>query len=69
MTLKFNSRLYSDRAVQDAVRVYKRFARLKVLKTRSAVYVDIDKPKRGLEASLPGEFGNYVLVATRDYRP
>ncbi|MFA5139188.1 MAG: HxsD-like protein [Elusimicrobiota bacterium] len=69
MTLKFNARLYSKRAVQDAVRVYKRFARLKVRETRSAIYVDIDKPRRGVEASLPGEFGNYVLVATRDLLP
>lgn len=68
MMLKFSTRLYSKRAVLDAVKRYRRFGTLKVRQTPAACYVDITRTRPGLEARLPGEIGNYILVATREER-
>lgn len=66
MTLKFSSRLYAKRAVLDAMRRYERFASFRISETTKAYHVEISKIRDGFEGRLPGEFSNYVLVATRE---
>ncbi|MDD5005954.1 MAG: HxsD-like protein [Candidatus Omnitrophica bacterium] len=63
--VRFNTKIYKKKAIQNAVSAYSNLARFSLKQTNSYIEVKIDKVSSGFNNIIIGEFSNYVLALTK----
>lgn len=63
--LRFNTKIYKKKAIEEAISTYSHLARFKVRSNRSYINVRMDKVAPEFKNILADEFGNYVLGMTK----
>lgn len=64
--LRFPREVYAGEAVDEAVKVWGKFASFELTETDDHWVVKIDPKHEGAARQIIGEFGNYVLGLTVD---
>jgi hypothetical protein len=65
LKLRFNAKIYKEKAIQEAISVYSHLARFKVKNNKGYINIGIDKIVAEFKDVLADEFSNYVLGITK----
>ncbi|MBM3245841.1 MAG: hypothetical protein FJZ13_00725 [Candidatus Omnitrophica bacterium] len=65
MTLKFNKKIYSRKAIEEAVRLYSPLVKISTAKDNSYIEAKATVMDAGLKKNFADEFANLVLVLNR----
>lgn len=63
--LKFNSKIYREKAVREAISVYSHLAKFTIKNNKGYIKVKMDKIDQSFENIIVDEFANYVLGMTK----